>query len=257
MVNDIQKKEQQPLDTGSIWSNAWTIFSTNIKSLLLITLTIFLPLIILNELLPYERIYSQFGTNGLKLTQNTYKFLNTFLRLLGTMAIVFIAEGQVNEINIVYKDAIKRSYSHWGKSILATLLAVIVIIGYSLLLIIPGIIKVVQYIFVNYVVVLRGRTGKEALDYSKAIVEGNWWRVVGFYLLIRLITWGAALAVFFPLRLIPNLTIIHLLVYTIFDFFGTYFVILLTILFLDLEQKMNERQIRDENLNVINAEVTP
>ncbi len=153
----------------------------------------------------------------------------------------------------MYKDAIKRSYSHWGKSILATLLAVIVIIGYSLLLIIPGIIKVVQFTFVIYVVVLRGRTGKEALDYSKAIVEGNWWRVVGFYLLIRLITWGAALAVFFPLRLIPNLTIIHLLVYTIFDFFGTYFVILLTILFLDLEQKMNERQIRDENLNVINA----
>jgi len=37
------------------------------------------------------------------------------------------------------------------------------------------------------VVALRGRSGKAALDYAKAFVKGQWWRVLGYMIVIQLV----------------------------------------------------------------------
>jgi hypothetical protein len=45
-----------------------------------------------------------------------------------------------------------------------------------------GIIWGVYYSFFVYAVALRQVSGKAALDYSKATVQGEWWRVFGYLL---------------------------------------------------------------------------
>lgn len=66
------------------------------------------------------------------------------------------------------------------------LLALVILLGLSLLLVVPGVVQSVYYVFVMQVVVLRQGRGKGALDHSKALVRGRWWRVLGVNLLLSL-----------------------------------------------------------------------
>lgn len=59
-----------------------------------------------------------------------------------------------------------------------------------LLLVIPGIIYLVNNGFYATAFILRDQRGKAALEYSKTLVKGNWWRVFFFYLITGLINFG-------------------------------------------------------------------
>ncbi|MBD2677507.1 MULTISPECIES: hypothetical protein [Nostoc] len=59
-----------------------------------------------------------------------------------------------------------------------------------LLLAIPGIIYLVNNGFYTTAFILRDQRGKAALEYSKTLVKGNWWRVFFFYLITGLINFG-------------------------------------------------------------------
>lgn len=61
------------------------------------------------------------------------------------------------------------------------------ITGLSLLLLVPGIIYAVYWVFAPYAFIAHGKTGMEALRYSKSLVQDNWWRVFGMLLLISII----------------------------------------------------------------------
>ena len=66
------------------------------------------------------------------------------------------------------------------------LLGGLILLGLTLLLVVPGLVQYVYYTFVLQVVVLRQGHGKSALDGSKALVRGRWWRVLGVSLLLGL-----------------------------------------------------------------------
>jgi hypothetical protein len=51
------------------------------------------------------------------------------------------------------------------------------LILYTLLLIVPGIIFSIYWIFALYVSIFRDINGTDALKYSKKLVEGKWWRI--------------------------------------------------------------------------------
>ena len=65
-----------------------------------------------------------------------------------------------------------------------------VIVALLFLLIIPGVIWTIYYSFVPYVVALRGRSGKSALDYSKSVVRANWWKVLAVILVFEFYGYG-------------------------------------------------------------------
>ena len=66
-----------------------------------------------------------------------------------------------------------------------------------LLLIVPGVIYAGYFTFTTIVVSLRGCAGTRALDYSRRLVKGRWWRVVGYSLGFALPMIAVALAVGF------------------------------------------------------------
>lgn len=83
----------------------------------------------------------------------------------------------------VFKVARNFFWKYLGISILMGILLILL----YLLLIIPGIIFTVYWIFAIYILMNEKLGIWESLKKSKQIVKGRWWRVFGYFLLLMLI----------------------------------------------------------------------
>ncbi len=59
-----------------------------------------------------------------------------------------------------------------------------------MLLIIPGIIYLINNQYYGLAFILRDQRGKDAFDYSRSTVEGNWWKVFFFIFISALSALG-------------------------------------------------------------------
>lgn len=109
----------------------------------------------------------------------------------------------------------------------------------SLLLIIPGIIWLVYYSFIFYVAALRNLAGKRALDYSKSLVEGQWWRVAGITLLIGFFNFVAIMVVSIPFAIISVNPFFTILPNTLANIVTAYFTVTLVVFFLNEDYLQN------------------
>lgn len=83
-------------------------------------------------------------------------------------------------------DAAKTALRRWAFALATNFRAGITVFALLLLGIIPGIIWSLYYVYSSYIVGVRGRSGGDALAYSKSLVKGKWWRTFGFYLVFLL-----------------------------------------------------------------------
>ncbi len=104
-----------------------------------------------------------------------------------TMSSKIIVEGIVENKNISLAKAITLASSKWGRAFTTQLLSSLIIFAWSLLLVIPGFIYSIYYLFILDAVALRDKDGQEALKYSKSLVEEQWWRMFGITLGIGII----------------------------------------------------------------------
>ncbi len=171
---------ERELDFADILKEGLNLFIFKFRDIALISLTVFVPL---NFIVVFvaERLRSRSVqiTISMILLLVFFVFLEAIISLIVTMSIAIIVEKTVDRKNIAAIDAVKNALSVWGTAILTNIHASLIILGLSLLLIIPGIIYSVYYVFAPFAVVLRGKSGKKALDYSKKLVQGQWWRVFG------------------------------------------------------------------------------
>ena len=110
-------------------------------------------------------------------------------RLFGCVAVVaaVLASGHVLAgLPVSPRHAFRGAVSRWWPMLWTGLLAGLVLLGLTLLLIVPGIIWGVYYAFLVPVVAF-GLSGTEALAESKRLVKGNWWRTLGCVLVIGLV----------------------------------------------------------------------
>ena len=84
-------------------------------------------------------------------------------------------------------DAIKGSMKYFWKSILFGIVVFFLMVLLFMLLIIPGIIFMIYWLFSFYFLILEDCGIGESLDESKKIVKGRWWKVFGYSLLIFII----------------------------------------------------------------------
>jgi hypothetical protein len=82
------------------------------------------------------------------------------------------------------------------RAIFTTVLMGILLIGLLLLLIIPGVIAGVYWAFALSVVVFYGKSGFDALNYSKDLVKGRWWTVFSYLLGFLLISFIISVLMF-------------------------------------------------------------
>jgi hypothetical protein len=126
--------------------------------------------------------------------------LRMFLLVLGFAAVAFSVYFLVRAYMGIFL-LVKSNYVGKGKEIFAetkkyfwdylwlTILSTILILLWSLLLIIPGIIFSVFYGLAAYVFFFEGKKGMEAIKRSRALVKSYFWPVLGRTLLVGLLMW--------------------------------------------------------------------
>lgn len=156
------------------------IFFFKFKDVFLLLVLLFVPFSFLNILFA-ENISLE--TNSATVVSVLLAILLLLVQfiigLISAMSIAVIMEKVVENQTISLLEAVKFSVSKCWRAFTTSLLASLIVMGLTILLVIPGVIYWTYYIFVLYAVALRDKHGKEALNYSKILVVGQWWRVFG------------------------------------------------------------------------------
>jgi hypothetical protein len=125
--------------------------------------------------------------------------ITMILGFLGVIAVIFVAIinylAQIGlmimvkennpslKITEAFKMAKKIAWNYLSTGLLAALL---ILLGFILLLV-PGIIWSVYYVFVAWIVISEGKLNKAAMSRSKYLVKGYWWSIFGRLLLLTVI----------------------------------------------------------------------
>jgi len=190
---------------GSLFSNTIDIFKEKFGQIIMVTLLLYvLPILVSTIFNTYVYV------NEYNLIYEIIKIIllivSIIFSIISTIIIIkFIhnnpAEFKLgNEINKAFKLI-------WGYICVSFRTSIFVLL-WSLLLIIPGIIKSIQYAFSLFVYLIEGKKAKESMETSRALVKGRGWKVFGYTLLlgiiIMIIYWIIILLVL-PLGIIPYL----------------------------------------------------
>jgi hypothetical protein len=113
--------------------------------------------------------------------------LETVIGVLGSLGIAKVVSERLEGREIGLGGALMHAFRRWlpgiGTGILGNIIAGLLL----LLLIVPGLIWMGYYSFSTVVVSLCDSGGKSALDYSKSLVHGRWWAVVGRLLVLGIV----------------------------------------------------------------------
>jgi len=128
-------------------------------------------------------------------------FLN-FILFLGILYIVSFKKGRMNA-----REAIKGGLNYFWKGLGLIILLLIFLIPLYVLLIVPGIIFSVFWIFSFYVLFIEKKGIWDSLKGSYHLVKGKWWRTFGYILLFTLVVFAISVVINMPLLVIETILI--------------------------------------------------
>ena len=113
---------------------------------------------------------------------------------------LLVKKNYQGEAAETYEETKKLFWPYIGLSLLTGLL----ILLWSLLLIIPGIIFSFIYSFAIYAFFFEDKRGMSAISRSKEIIKGYFWPVVGRFLFLCLLVWLLMLIFAVPMETLPE-----------------------------------------------------
>ena len=229
-------------DLGQVISTGWHIFWKNIRSILPIFLIVYLPINIALSFVPVDSIIETYGLRGFRIYLKLIQLTELLIGVLATMSLAKFVESSMLGKPITWRQALAHAFSRWGASIGTGLLAGVIIFGMIFLLIVPAIIWSLYYQFFVFVVALRGISGKEALDYSKGIVKGQWWRVCVYIFVINLLDLLCTLLVVSPFFFTPEMRILDIISNTLGDITTALFLCMTIVFFLNNDYLRNRNE---------------
>lgn len=227
-------QENRSLAPGRIFSDTMKYFSENFKMIFLITIIVYIPL---NSILFVFNEY--FSGSDFTTSFRFAQLLEGLIGIITTIAIIHLIKERTLDRNPSLGEVFSNAFSKWISVITTNIIFTIFFIGLFLLLIIPGIIFGVYWTFTVESVVLRNRYGRDALKYSKELVEGHWWAVFGYDILlfcfvILVIAISIIPYTFMPENISSNY-FINIGLDLVTDIIVSFTVVFATILFLNLE----------------------
>ena len=171
------------------------------------------------------------------------------LNLLAFSMITYSIKNKIDGISIGILEAWKKTMSCLLALIYTNILVCIFLLPLFLLLIIPGIIYSVKWISTSAIVVLSNKSGKAALDYSKQVTKGRWWRISTLLLIYFIILFVLQ----YLISLFPVSNILFIADIVITSLFGALYPVLIAVLFINLEA--TTQPMIEENDTVITVEV--
>ena len=218
---------------GKILALGWEQYRKHFASILPIFLIVYIPINVGLSFVPVEYLIEEHGLRGFRIYMKLIQLTEFLIGVVATMSLARLIEASLMGQPITWKQALRHAVSRWAASIGTGVLAWLIVLGMFLLLIVPGIIWGLYYSLFVYVVALRRLSGKSALDYSKSIVKGQWWRVFGYLFVIELIGACAGLAVAAPFFFTPDNRILNITSDTLSDLVSALFLCITTVFFLN------------------------
>ena len=235
-----------------LFSKGWEIYSNKFKEIAVIILCTYLPFNIISAFVPMESWINQAEINPFVLPMGVlFLFMELTVFIATTISIAKTTEMDIEGFDMPWRDAILFGFSKLSLSLITGLLFLIITTGLSLLLAIPGIIYIFYYYFWLYVVALRDKSGKSALDYSKRLVEGQWWKVLYTQVIIQIAARAVGLiisVVFGALMEVPFLEIIPI---TLMNIVGALFTVVTAVFFLNSDY-LKKKEFIDSEISIAN-----
>ena len=239
MENDVLSIQAEvtggKLEIDRLIAIGWDMYRRNFRSILPIVLIIGIPLDLIRSLIPASETAMSASAQGMGPFTTFSVVMDMLFRHISFMALFLLVESSLAGNPPSWSDAFRHALTRWGASIGTMLLAGLIVTGMTLLLVVPGIIWGVYYIFFLMAVSVRGMSGKAALDFSKGLVKGQWWRVCGFHL-IFLLFYVVFISAIQPLMiLLPNVLVVKVATKVIYDLFFAYSQTMAMVFFLNIE----------------------
>jgi len=227
---------QKEYSIREILFESWRLFKENFQLVLIVTLIVYIPINIILSFIPTETLFEQNGllqgfTDYIRIVQ----ILEELIGIIATMAIAFIIKSKLDGNIINYKMALKKSFSRWAPAIWTNILLGLLLLGLFLLLIIPGIIYAVYWMFTLYAVVLYDKSGKDALNYSKNVVKGRWWKVFCYSLVFGILSLVVGIATGIPSWFLPESFFLTIISDVFIDVVASFFTVVFAVFFINLD----------------------
>ena len=170
--------------------DSWSLYTKNWRKFLPFMVLLFLPTLILSAL----------GTITLYLSAylpSSSLASNIVILIVFAASLVFAIWVTIALTRTIYacllakptewRETFSSSNSFIWPMIFTTFLVGLIVLGGTLLFIIPGIIFAVWYSFTSYTVIFEGAKGLSALRASKSLVVGRWWPIAWRILLAAVV----------------------------------------------------------------------
>lgn len=227
---------------GEMMTAAWDFLTKYWKQLSIITLIVYVPINIILEFIPFEKLVTEYGElRSIRYYANISQFLELLIGIIAAMAIALFIKAKIDQKKIDYKQALLKAVKKWPHAIGTSLLTGIFLIGLFLLIIIPGIIFYVYWIFIVEVVILEKKYFWNAMKHSKSVVKGRWWSVFGIALLFGLLAALIGAVTGGILGFVPDNFILNIIANTIIDLVLVYFTILWIIFYINYNANKVEK----------------
>jgi len=188
-------KNESISGVGELFRNSWEYYkdhSLNLILLALISLLGFIPLMLVGIL--GSKILEQMTISNILLVI-VMAILFLAVLLFGVYVAISAEAGIMVYLKTIYQKGVPKVWEAFNvarkKYIISYLGAGIVygvlVILWSLLFIVPGIIFLVFYLFGTWVVVFKDKKALSSLEKSVELIRGYWWAVTGRLLLLYVI----------------------------------------------------------------------
>jgi len=252
---------------GELLKKSFRIFKQGASKFLTMTLLVpllgIMPLVIAGVLFVLSDILSPVSVSSpIILIFQIILGLLAFISILFFLYVLYISTIGIYILlrdfspDLKVKEAFKRARPYLWKFIIVNLFTGILVILWSLLFIIPGILFAVYYTFAIWVLIFEDYEGMSALRRSKKLVKGYWWAVFGRFLAIGLIYLIVILILAIPLIFVKEGSTLEIILNLIMQIIEIIIGVILTIysylIYKDLvkikgESQVEKKERRKEN----------
>lgn len=238
-----QELKNQKISVSETLNSSFRLWKDNFITIALVIAIVFIPVQILIELASIALEYFR-GPNYLNNTEDwrrladetkIYDFIRQLIGAIATLGIfnfVYSIHRNVEDERSAY-ELVKYGLRKWPENFGQTLIAGLITLLYTLLLIIPGIYKAVQYCFVSNLV---SDEEIEPLDKSKLLVKDKWFDVFGMLILIFFIGSIIELLVVVPFMLLPESSILNIILGVAAAIASSYTIVIKGVYFMKIKE---------------------
>jgi len=141
---------------------------------------------------------SIFDSENLPISSTIFLIFVLIFGLLSGILMFFLSLSYLNislsnKSKLSFSEVFSKTKKYFWKYLWFIIATSFLLMILYLLLIVPGIIFTIYWIFASYIFIIENKSVMQSLKKSKQIVRGNWWNVFGYIVLLALICVGVSI----------------------------------------------------------------